>query len=140
MDYNTTKCPVCGKLLGERRLTRYPGAVVCGWDGCSKQHRRNQHNKARNRYYARRYASDPAFRERELQYGRDQYKKKRLAAGKTVTPRARIATERTALYTFLSTILRNASGGAYKGSAGGSVYLRIKRKGAAPCEIRPTDA
>ena len=58
MDYNKTKCPVCGKLLGERRLTRYPGAITCGFEGCTKQHRRNQQNKNRNRYHARRYATD----------------------------------------------------------------------------------
>ena len=109
-DYNKTKCPVCGKLLGERRLTRYPGAVVCGFEACAKQHRRNQLNKNRNNYHARRYARDPAFRERELQYGRDQYLKKQLAAGKKVTPRARIATERGVIDTVLSAIRRTALG------------------------------
>ena len=104
MDYNKTKCPVCGKLLGERRLTRYPGAIVCGFEGCSKQHRRNQQNKTRNRYRARRYAGDPVFRERTLQAGREQYRLKRLAAGKKVTPRARVATERGGFDAFLSAI------------------------------------
>ena len=110
MDYNKTKCPVCGKLLGELRLRRYPGAIVCGFEGCSKQHRRNQQNKTRNRYRARRYAGDPVFRERTLQAGREQYRLKRLAAGKTVTPRARIAAERGAMGTFVSAIRRSASG------------------------------
>ena len=109
MDSNKTKCPVCGKLLGERRLTRYPGAIVCGFEECSKQHRRNQQNKNRNRYHARRYARDSAFRERERQYAREQYRLKQLAAGKTVIPRARIATERGAIDTFLAIIHRSAA-------------------------------
>ena len=113
MDYNKTKCPVCGKLLGERRLTRYPGAVVCGFEVCKKQHRRNQQNKNRNRYHARRYANDPVFRERERQYAREQYRLKRLAAGKTVIPRARIAHQRGAFGAFLW-ILRSRALGALR--------------------------
>ena len=108
MDYNKTKCPICGKLLGELRLRRYPGAIVCGFEGCSKQHRRNQQNKNRNRYHARRYATDPVFREGERQYAREQYRLKRLAAGKTVIPRARIATERGVIDNFLAAIRRTA--------------------------------
>ena len=110
MDYNEKKCPVCGKLLGERRLRRYRSAVTCGFEVCKKQHRRNQQNAVRNRHYSKRYARDPVFRQKELQYGRDQYKKKRLAAGKTVTPRARTAAQRGAIGTLVSAIRRTALG------------------------------
>ena len=110
MDYNKKQCPVCGKLLGELRIRRYRSAVTCGFEVCKTQHRRNQQNKVRNRHYSKRYAADPVFRQKELQYGRDQYKKKRLAAGKTVTPRARVAGGRGGFVAFLSTLLRNAAG------------------------------
>ena len=110
MDYNKTKCPICGKLLGERRLERYPGAVVCGFEVCSKQHRRNQQNKNRNRYHSRRYANDPVFRERERQYARELYRLKRLAEGKIVTTRARIAHQRGAFGAFLWRLRSRASG------------------------------
>ena len=108
-DYNKTKCPICGKLLGERRLTRYPGAITCGWAACAAKHRRNRHNVARRRYYAKRYANDPGFRAKELEHGRAQYLKKQLAAGKKVNPRARIATNRGPIDTYLAAIRRRAS-------------------------------
>ena len=109
-DSNKTKCPICGKLLGELRLKRYPRGATCGFKPCATQHRRNQQNKIRNRHYAKRYAGDPAFRERELSHGREQYRVKRLAEGKTVVPRARPAAQRGAIDTFLSAIRRGMLG------------------------------
>ena len=107
---STKTCPICGKLLGELRVRRYASAITCGFEVCSRKHRRNRHNVARRRHYAKRYANDPVFKENERRYAREQYRLKRLAAGKTVTPRARPATERTAVEGFLSTVWQSVSG------------------------------
>ena len=108
---NTKTCPICGKLLGELRVRRYASAITCGFEVCSRTAQAKPAQRGPSApLFAKRYANDPVFKENERRYAREQYRLKRLAAGKTVTPRARPATERTAVEGFLSTVWQSVSG------------------------------
>ena len=115
-DYNKTKCPICGKLLGELRLKRYPSAKTCGFEVCMKQYRHESTLAIRRRHFAKRYARDPVFREKQRAIGREQYRLKRLAAGKIVTPQARPAADRGAFGTFIRIFSTNPLGALTRGA------------------------
>ena len=107
---NTKTCPVCAKAVDAARLAKHPSARTCGGRACAKEHRRRMVNKHKAKYLARRNASDPTFRERELQRRRDRYDLDRVRAGKPPTVREAVAHDRGAFGTFLWAIRRSASG------------------------------
>ena len=65
-------------------------------------------NKHKAKYLARRNASDPTFRERELQRRRDRYDLDRVRAGKPPTVREAVEPDRGAIGTFLSVLRTKA--------------------------------
>ena len=101
---HTSTCPVCAKAVDAARLAKHPSARTCGGRACAKEHRRRMVNKHKAKYLARRNASDPTFRERELQRRRDRYDLDRVRAGKPPTVREAVEPERGAIGTFLAAI------------------------------------
>ena len=107
---NTKTCPICTKAVDAARLAKHPSARTCGGRACAKEHRRRMVNKHKAKYLARRNASDPTFRERELQRRRDRYDLDRVRAGKPPTVREAVAPDLTASGTFLSAIRQSVTG------------------------------
>ena len=104
------RCRICDHPIPVKRADTYPQAIQCGKAECNVENHRRQRNKKMKRWRDKRTAADPGFRRRALERGRDRYVKRRLAAGKTLRPRAPRAPERGAFDTFLWAIRRSASG------------------------------